>query len=48
MAAVDEDPIYDRISMTLFRIVDKINAENVYKEVGQEIYTKSGILRLTN
>jgi len=44
VAAVDEDPIFDKISLTLFRIVDKNNSEKVYKEVGSELYTKLGIL----
>ncbi|MVN22027.1 hypothetical protein [Mucilaginibacter arboris] len=44
IAAVDEDPIFDKISLTLFRIVNKNQAENVYKEVGKEIYSKLGIL----
>lgn len=44
IAAVDEDPIFDKILLTLFRIVDNNDAENVYKEVGKDIYTKLGIL----
>ena len=43
VAAVDEDPIFDKISFTLFRIVDKTIAETVYKEVGEDIYKKLGI-----
>jgi len=44
VASVDEDPIFDKISLTLFRLVDKNKAEQVYKEVGDEIYKKAGIL----
>jgi hypothetical protein len=44
VASVDEDPIFDKISLTLFRIVDKNNAEKTYREVGEDIYTKLGIL----
>jgi hypothetical protein len=44
IAAVDEDPIFDKISLTLFRIVNKNTAEKVYREVGEDIYTKLGIL----
>lgn len=44
IAAVDEDPIFDKISLTLFRLVNKDQAENVYKEVGKAIYSKLGIL----
>jgi hypothetical protein len=44
IAAVDEDPIFDKISLTLFRLIDKNKAESIYKEVGEELYKKSGIL----
>jgi hypothetical protein len=44
IAAVDEDPIFDKISLTLFRLVNNNAAEKVYKEVGEDIYTKLGIL----
>ena len=44
IAAIDEDPIFDKISLTLFRLVNKNKAKKVYKEVGQDIYSKSGIL----
>jgi len=44
IAAVDEDPIFDKISLTLFRLVDKTKAEEVYRKVGEEIYKRLGIL----
>lgn len=44
IAAVDEDPIFDKISLTLFRLVDKNKADEIYKEVGEELYTKLGVL----
>ncbi|MFT4152321.1 hypothetical protein [Parafilimonas sp.] len=44
VAAVDEDPIFDKLSFTLFRITDKENAEQVYREIGEIIYKHSGIL----
>jgi len=44
VAAVDEDPIFDKLSFTLFRIVDKENSEQAYKEVGETIYKELGIL----
>lgn len=44
VASVDEDPIFDKISLTLFRLVDKNQAENVYKQVGKDLYSKLGIL----
>lgn len=44
IAAVDEDPVFDKISVTLFRIVDKNDAEKVYREVGSAIYKTLGIL----
>ena len=42
--AVDEDPVFDKISLTFFRLVEKSIAERIYKEVGQAIYKLSGIL----
>ncbi len=44
VAAVDEDPIFNKISLTLFRLIDNNQAENVYKEVGEALYSKLGIL----
>lgn len=44
IAAVDEDPIFDKVSLTLFRLVDKNKADHIYKEVGEEMYTRLGIL----
>lgn len=44
VAAVDEDPIFDKISLTLFRLIDKNQAEDVYREVGEVLYSKLGIL----
>lgn len=44
IATVDEDPMFDKISLTLFRLVDKANAEDDYKQVGEEIYRKLNIL----
>ena len=38
VVAVDEDPVFDKISLTFFRLVDKSNAEEIYKEVGENIY----------
>jgi hypothetical protein len=45
IAAVDEDPIFDKISLTLFRVVNKEKADITYKEVGEDIYRKLGILK---
>jgi hypothetical protein len=44
IAAVDDDPIFEKVSLTLFRIVDKKGAETVYREVGEDIYKKLGLL----
>jgi hypothetical protein len=44
VVAVDEDPVFDKISLTFFRLVDKSKAEATYKQVGEDIYKKSGIL----
>jgi len=42
--SIDEDPVFDKISLTFFRLVDKNEAEKTYKEVGENIYRGSGIL----
>ncbi|MCW3109389.1 MAG: hypothetical protein JWQ09_3895 [Segetibacter sp.] len=44
VASVDEDPIFEKISLTLFRLVDQQDAEEAYKQIGKEIYTTAGIL----
>ena len=44
IAAIDDDPIFEKVSLTLFRVVDKNGAEKVYKEVGEDIYKKLGLL----
>lgn len=44
VAAVDEDPLFDKLSFTLFRIVDKESSEQAYKEIGETIYKELGIL----
>ena len=44
IAAVDEDPIFDKISLTLYRLVDKAKGEQTYKEVGEQIYKGLDIL----
>ncbi len=44
IVSVDEDPVFDKISLTLFRLVGKESAEDVYKEIGENIYKGSGIL----
>ncbi len=44
IVAVDEDPVFDKISLTFFRLVNKREAENTYKKVGEDIYKRLGIL----
>jgi len=44
IAAVDEDPIFDKIFLTMFRLVDAGEAEKAYKEVGEQLYKSNGIL----
>lgn len=36
--SLDEDPIFERTLITLFRAVDFQNIAEVYKQVGEEIY----------
>jgi hypothetical protein len=44
IVSVDEDPVFDKISLTFFRLVDKGKADEVYKQVGENIYKGLGIL----
>ena len=44
IAAVDDDPIFDKVSLTLFRLVDDKEATQAYKEVGQRLYKSLGVL----
>lgn len=44
IAAVDDDPIFDKITLTMFRLVDESNADETYKEVGEQLYKSSGLL----
>jgi mRNA-degrading endonuclease RelE of RelBE toxin-antitoxin system len=44
IATVDDDPIFDKVSLTLFRLVNNKDAERVYKEVGEELYKSIGVL----
>lgn len=42
--AVDEDPVFDRVSLTMYRLVDESDADQVYKEVGEQLYKSIGVL----
>lgn len=44
IAAVDDDPIFDKVSLTLFRLVDYKEASQAYKEVGEKLYKSLGVL----
>lgn len=44
IAAVDDDPIFDKVSLTLFRLVDDKEATQAYKEVGEKLYKSLGVL----
>jgi hypothetical protein len=44
IAAVDDDPIFDKVSLTLFRLVDDKEATQAYKEVGERLYKSLGVL----
>ncbi len=45
VVAVDDDPIFDKISLTMFRLVNDDDAEEAYKEVGEQLYKSIGILK---
>ena len=38
VVSVDEDPVFDKITLTLFRLADRNTADEIYKEVGENIY----------
>jgi hypothetical protein len=44
IASVDDDPIFDKVSLTLFRLVGDKDAERIYKEVGERLYKSIGVL----
>jgi hypothetical protein len=44
IVTVDDDPIFDKVSVTLFRLIGDKDAEIVYKEVGEKLYKSIGIL----
>ncbi len=44
IAAIDDDPIFGKISFTLFRLVDKNAAQDAYREVGEDMYKRLGLL----
>jgi len=45
IVAVDDDPIFDKLSLTLFRLVDNEKGDSVYKEIGQRLYKNQGLLK---
>ena len=45
IVAVDDDPIFDKLSMTLFRLVDNEKGDGVYKEIGLRLYKSQGLLK---
>ena len=44
VVAVDDDPVFDKVSLTMYRLVDESDADQVYKEVGEQLYKSIGIL----
>lgn len=38
IVTIDEDPLFNRVIMTLFRVTDSQNAAKIYQQVGQSIY----------
>lgn len=45
VAAVDDDPIFDKVSLTMFRLVNGDEAEQAYKETGEQLYKSLGVLQ---
>lgn len=44
IVTVDDDPIFGKVSLTLFRLVEDKDADRVYKDVGENLYKSIGIL----
>jgi len=44
VVAVDDDPIFNKVSLTMYRLVDENDAEQIYKEVGEQLYKSIGVL----
>ncbi len=38
IVSIDEDPIFDKISLTFFRLIDNKGAEDIYRQTGENIY----------
>lgn len=45
VVAVDDDPIFDKLLLTLFRLVDNEKGNIIYKEVGEQLYKSLGVLK---
>lgn len=45
VVAVDDDPIFNKVSLTMFRLVNDTDAEITYKEVGEKLYKSIGVLK---
>ena len=44
VAAIDDDPIFDKTIITLYRLVEKDIAEDAYKKIGELLYKSYGML----
>ncbi len=44
VVAVDDDPIFNKVSLTMYRLVDENDAEQIYKEAGEQLYKSIGVL----
>lgn len=44
VVAVDDDPIFNKVLLTMYRPVDENDAGQIYKEVGEQLYKSIGVL----
>ena len=44
IASIDEDPLFDKINLTLYRLVDQNKADRVYKDVGKGLYKSENLM----
>jgi len=45
VCSFDEDPIFDQLLITCFRLTKKNDADELYEQTGNSIYTKENLIR---
>lgn len=44
VVAVDDAPIFNKVSLTMYRLVNENDAGQIYKEAGEQLYKSIGVL----